>query len=62
ALGIVGEVFEPYPVPPFGLNVDEFAEFALSQFGRRVARLEKARTQTLAEVLGTPLETEEAGV
>jgi ribonucleoside-diphosphate reductase beta chain len=62
AMGIVGEVFEPYPVPPFGLSIDEFAEFALSQFGKRVARLEKARTQTLAEVLGTPLETEEAGV
>jgi ribonucleoside-diphosphate reductase beta chain len=62
ALGIVGEVFEPYPDPPFGLRIDEFAEFALSQFGKRVARLEKARTQTLAEVLGTPLETEEAGV
>lgn len=62
ALGIVGEVFEPYPHPPFGLRVDEFAEFAVSQFGRRVARLEKARTQTLAEVLGTPLETEEEDV
>jgi ribonucleoside-diphosphate reductase beta chain len=62
ALGIVGEVFEPYPHPPFGLRIDEFADFALSQFGKRVARLEKARTQTLAEVLGTPLETEEGGV
>ncbi|HEX6909356.1 MAG TPA: R2-like ligand-binding oxidase [Longimicrobium sp.] len=62
ALGIVGEVFEPYPHPPFGLRLDEFAEFAVSQFGRRVARLEKARTQTLAEVLGTPLETEEEDV
>lgn len=60
ALGIVGEVFEPYDVPPFGLRIEEFADFALSQFGKRVARLEKARGQTLAEVLGTPLETEEA--
>jgi ribonucleoside-diphosphate reductase beta chain len=60
AMGIVGEVFEPYPEPPFGLRIDEFADFALSQFGKRVARLEKARGQTLAEVLGTALETEEA--
>lgn len=60
AMGIVAEVFEPYPVPPFGLRLEEFADFALSQFGKRVARLEKARAQTLAEVLGDALETEEA--
>lgn len=62
AMGIVGEVFEPYPVPPFGLKLEDFADFALSQFGKRVARLEKARGQTLDEVLGTALETEEAPV
>ena len=60
AMGIVGEVFEPYPVPPFGLQMEEFADFALAQFGRRVARLEKARAQTLDEVLAGALETEEA--
>lgn len=60
AMGIVGEVFEPYAVPPFGLTLEDFADFALSQFGKRVARLEKARGQTLDEVLGTALETEEA--
>lgn len=59
AMGIVAEVFEPYPVPPFGLKMEDFADFALSQFGRRVARLEKARGQTLDEVVGTALETEE---
>jgi ribonucleoside-diphosphate reductase beta chain len=62
AMGMVGEVFEPYPVPPFGLKPEDFADFALSQFGKRVARLEKARGQTLEDVLGTALETEEAGV
>jgi ribonucleoside-diphosphate reductase beta chain len=60
AMGIVAEVFEPYPVPPFGLRMEDFGDFAMSQFGKRVARLEKARGQTLAEVLGTALETEEA--
>jgi ribonucleoside-diphosphate reductase beta chain len=60
AMGIVGEVFEPYPVPPFGLDLQEFADFALAQFGRRVARLEKARAQSLDEVLAGALETEEA--
>jgi ribonucleoside-diphosphate reductase beta chain len=62
AMGIVGEVFEPYPVPPFGLKLEDFVDFALSQFSKRVARLEKARGQTLEDVLGTALETEEAGV
>jgi hypothetical protein len=46
-------------VPPFGLKMEDFADFALSQFGRRFARLEKARGQTLQQVLGTALETEE---
>jgi ribonucleoside-diphosphate reductase beta chain len=60
ALAMIGEALEPYDVVPFGLKVEDFTGFALSQFGKRVARLEKARGQTLAEVLGTPLETEEA--
>lgn len=59
ALGIVAEIFEAYPVPPFGLEMEEFTDFALGQFGKRVARLEKARAQTLAEVMGSALETEE---
>jgi ribonucleoside-diphosphate reductase beta chain len=60
ALSVVGETFEPYEVMPFGLRVEDFTDFALSQFGKRVARLEKARGQTLAEVMGSALETEEA--
>ncbi|HEX6751682.1 MAG TPA: hypothetical protein VF092_30595, partial [Longimicrobium sp.] len=60
ALGIVAEVFAAYDVPPFGLRMEEFTDFALSQFSRRVARLEKARTQTVAEVAAGALETEEA--
>jgi ribonucleoside-diphosphate reductase beta chain len=60
ALAMIGESLEPYEVVPFGLKVEDFTGFAISQFGKRVARLEKARGQTLAEVLGTPLETEEA--
>lgn len=60
ALGIVAEIFEAYPVPPFGLEMEEFTGFALGQFGKRVARLEKARAQSLAEVMGAALETEEA--
>lgn len=60
ALAMIGETLEPYPVVPFGLKVEDFTTFALSQFGKRVARLEKARGQSLDDVLRTPLETEEA--
>jgi ribonucleoside-diphosphate reductase beta chain len=60
ALGVVAEVFAAYDPPPFGLRMDEFTDFALSQFFRRVARLEKARTQSLAEVAAAALETGEA--
>ena len=59
AMGVIAESFAAYEVIPFGLTMEEFSDFAFSQFGRRVARLEKARTQTLAEVLGSRLETEE---
>lgn len=59
ALGVVGEIFAAYDVVPFGLRVEEFSDFALSQFGKRMARLERARGQTLAQVAGERLETEE---
>jgi ribonucleoside-diphosphate reductase beta chain len=61
ALGVVAEVFEAYDPVPFGLRMEEFTDFALSQFGKRVARLEKARTQSVAEVLSSALENEEVG-
>jgi ribonucleoside-diphosphate reductase beta chain len=59
ALGVVAETFAAYEVVPFGLTMEEFGGFALSQFGKRVARLEKARAQSLEEVMAGPLETEE---
>jgi ribonucleoside-diphosphate reductase beta chain len=60
ALGVVGEVFAAYGEQvPFGLEMEEFTTFALSQFGKRVARLEKARAQSPAEVAAGALEDEE---
>lgn len=44
ALGVVGETFAAYETMPFGLNVDEFTAYALTQFNRRLARIERART------------------
>ena len=48
ALATVSETFDPYEVPPFGLNEEEFVEYATSQFQKRLARIERARRQGLA--------------
>jgi len=50
ALGVVGEAFAAYPTMPFGLELDEFTDFALNQFNKRLDRIERARTATEAEV------------
>jgi ribonucleoside-diphosphate reductase beta chain len=50
ALGVVNDVFATYPVMPFGLEQEEFTDFALNQFNKRLERLERARTATEAEV------------
>lgn len=50
ALAVVGHVFEQYDPMPFGLQLDDFLDFATTQFNRRIARVEKARGATLAEV------------
>lgn len=51
ALEVVEEVFAAYEVMPFGLCLEEFTEFAVDQFRRRLVRVEKARGQTLEEVV-----------
>jgi ribonucleoside-diphosphate reductase beta chain len=50
ALGVVGDAFARFEAPPFGLVLDDFVEFATSQFKHRYERLEKARGASLAEV------------
>lgn len=42
ALGVVGEIFEPYDPMPFELDPDDFLGYAMTQFERRLARLELA--------------------
>lgn len=51
ALEVVEEVFAAYPVMPFGLRLEEFTEFAVDQFRRRLTRVGKARGRTLADVV-----------
>ncbi len=52
AVAVVSEAFAAYPRDrvPFGLKEDEFVQFAMAQFQKRVDRLEKARTQGSAEL------------
>lgn len=53
ALGVVDEVFERYPEPPFGLERSVFADFAAAQFQRRLQRIELARDKGLAAAFGS---------
>jgi ribonucleoside-diphosphate reductase beta chain len=47
----VEEVFAAYDVVPFGLQRDDFMAYAMTQFQNRLTRIEKARQQTVDEVL-----------
>ncbi|MGE0638995.1 MAG: R2-like ligand-binding oxidase [Thermoanaerobaculia bacterium] len=42
ALGVVGETFAAYDPIPFGVDPEEFVTFAMTQFQRRLARIENA--------------------
>lgn len=50
AAGIIQEIFELYDPVPFGLKVDDFMTFAMMQFQKRMARIEKARGASLDEI------------
>ena len=50
ALGVIGDIFGRYDPMPFGLVQEDFIDYALSQFNKRLARLEKSRGATLSEV------------
>lgn len=50
AIGVINEAFEPYDPVPFGLKIDDFVNFAMMQFQKRLARIEQARGASLADV------------
>ncbi len=50
ALGVIHELFATYESMPFGLVIDDFIGYALSQFQKRLARLEQARSLTPEQV------------
>lgn len=49
-LGIINEVFTLYDPMPFGLKETDFSNFAVSQFTKRLTRIEKARGADLDEI------------
>ena len=51
ALGVIGDTFACYDPMPFGLTLDMFTDFALSQFQKRLERIERARGATLDEII-----------
>ena len=50
ALGVVGDIFGGYAVMPFGLEEGVFADYAIDQFQKRLARIERARGATLEDI------------
>lgn len=52
-MGIIGDAFACYEVMPFGLVENDFIDYALSQFGKRMDRIEKARGASLEEIYRT---------
>jgi ribonucleoside-diphosphate reductase beta chain len=50
ALGVIGDVFAAYDPVPFGLVEEDFIDYGLAQFQKRLGRLEKARGMSLAEI------------
>jgi ribonucleoside-diphosphate reductase beta chain len=50
AVGVIHEIFGLYDPVPFGMQVDDFVNFAMMQFQKRLARIEDARGKTLDEI------------
>jgi ribonucleoside-diphosphate reductase beta chain len=61
AVGVIHEIFARYPIMPFGLELETFVEFAMGQFQKRSARIERARDQTLEEIVALGADAEGRG-
>lgn len=55
AMDVIGDAFAPYDPVPFGLTPSDFTDFAISQFQKRMDRLERARGASLDDVNRTTL-------
>jgi ribonucleoside-diphosphate reductase beta chain len=57
ATGVVTELFGGSEGPAelaFGLKMEEYLDYAASQFSKRLARIERAREQTLEQLYQLP--------
>ena len=61
ALDVIGEAFTPYDPVPFGLSPSDFTDFAISQFQKRMDRLDRARGASLDEINRVTLAVIEQG-
>jgi ribonucleoside-diphosphate reductase beta chain len=52
ALGVVSEIFAPYPVIPFSLTPEHFLNYAMAQSSRRILRLERVALGESPEIEG----------
>lgn len=50
AMGVIDEAFSCYEVVPFGLSHDEFLNYAMGQFQKRLDRVERSRGASLEAV------------
>ncbi len=50
AVQSIHEVFARYETMPFGLQLEEFLDYAVGQFSKRLQKLEQAKDQTLEEI------------
>lgn len=50
ALATITELFDAYEVIPFGLKLEDFIDYALDQFNKRMNRIESARHQRPEEI------------
>lgn len=52
SVGIIGEIFAAYDPMPFGLEAEDFINYATDQFQKRYDRLERARTAEIETIYG----------
>ncbi|MFC4767419.1 R2-like ligand-binding oxidase [Effusibacillus consociatus] len=50
AMGLIEDNYAHYETPPFGVDADEFINYALKQLGVRLEVLERARGKTMSEL------------
>jgi ribonucleoside-diphosphate reductase beta chain len=61
AMGVIGDIFARYDPVPFGLELNDFALYALGQFHKRRSRLEHARSASQEALNAATLEIIESG-